>query len=48
MRASDGLLAAHTIALLGMALPGGTAMAATPDERVAAYQECRGSFDKGD
>ncbi len=43
MRASTGLLAALAIALLG-----GSSMAATPDERVAAYQEFRGAFDKGD
>ncbi len=44
MRASTVLLAA-----LAMALPFATAGAAgTPDDRVAAYQEFRGAFDKGD
>lgn len=44
MRASTTLLAA-----LALALPFATAgVAGTPDERVAAYQEFRGAFDKGD
>jgi tetratricopeptide (TPR) repeat protein len=44
MRASNVLLAA-----LALALPFATAGAAgTPDDRVAAYQEFRGAFDKGD
>ncbi|MEJ0099665.1 MAG: tetratricopeptide repeat protein [Pseudomonadota bacterium] len=36
------------LAALAIALSGSVGMAATPDERVTAYQDFRGAFDKGD